>query len=255
MPDRYQVWVRGYGLVDSPKVFGAPGKTLDLRATVALTPALAAQYYPAAYWYSMLRIPEAAEFGKGIENVKTQAEWLNVVKTNGCVTSHQMSNAATRTLPPAYAHIKPSQEAWSRRILSGMRNGPTAASTIRAQAGKAKACGPPLPRAHRLTWKAGAVRVRKSSSFNFAPTRSRGEKRPGAAYVRNREAPLALRRPRAMNNRASFWRRPESNLNSSFKMGAGLRQHDESLDQDFLAAISVATGAPGPRRARAPSLH
>ncbi|MGZ8268141.1 MAG: carboxypeptidase-like regulatory domain-containing protein, partial [Burkholderiales bacterium] len=153
----YQVWVRGYGLVDSPKVFGAPGETLDLRATVALTPALAAQYYPTAYWYSMLRIPEAAEFGKGIENVKTQAEWLNVVKTNGCVTCHQMGNAATRTLPLAYAHIKPSQEAWSRRILSGMRNGPTAASTIRARAGKAKACGPPLPRAHRFTWKAGAA--------------------------------------------------------------------------------------------------
>src|SRR5690242_17794044 len=25
----YKVWVRGYGLVDSPKVDGAPGKTID----------------------------------------------------------------------------------------------------------------------------------------------------------------------------------------------------------------------------------
>ncbi|MGZ9013462.1 MAG: hypothetical protein ACXW2L_14495, partial [Burkholderiales bacterium] len=33
---------------------------------------------------------------------------------------------------------------------------------------------------------AGAVRVRKSSSFNFAPTRSRGDKRAGAAFVRTR---------------------------------------------------------------------
>src|SRR2546421_6642768 len=29
----YKVWVRGYGLVDSAKVDGTPGKTLDLTAT------------------------------------------------------------------------------------------------------------------------------------------------------------------------------------------------------------------------------
>src|SRR6266404_2325481 len=28
----YNVWVRGYGLVDSPKVKAAPGKNLDLKA-------------------------------------------------------------------------------------------------------------------------------------------------------------------------------------------------------------------------------
>src|SRR4051794_23236300 len=28
----YNVWVRGYGLVDSPKVKSMPGKTLDLKA-------------------------------------------------------------------------------------------------------------------------------------------------------------------------------------------------------------------------------
>src|SRR6478672_4479830 len=31
----YNVWVRGYGLVDSPKVQTAPGKTLNLTAVVA----------------------------------------------------------------------------------------------------------------------------------------------------------------------------------------------------------------------------
>src|SRR5262245_48373309 len=30
----YDVWVRGYGLVDSPKVKAAPGKTLNLTAVV-----------------------------------------------------------------------------------------------------------------------------------------------------------------------------------------------------------------------------
>src|SRR5256714_493129 len=32
---KYKVWVRGYGLVDSPKVDGEPGKRLNMRAVVA----------------------------------------------------------------------------------------------------------------------------------------------------------------------------------------------------------------------------
>src|SRR6267378_8323586 len=31
----YDIWVRGYGLVDSPKVKGQPGKTLDLKSVQA----------------------------------------------------------------------------------------------------------------------------------------------------------------------------------------------------------------------------
>ena len=58
----YSVWVRGYGLVDSAKVTAKPGQQLNLRATVAPDDAAAAQYYPAIYWYSMLKIPPASEF-------------------------------------------------------------------------------------------------------------------------------------------------------------------------------------------------
>src|SRR6201997_3844156 len=58
----YSVWVRGYGLVDSPKVKSTPGKNLNLRAVVAPSPAAAAEYYPAIYWYSMLKIPDKSRF-------------------------------------------------------------------------------------------------------------------------------------------------------------------------------------------------
>src|SRR6267154_4212957 len=58
----YTVWVRGYGLVDSPKVQAAPGKPLDLKAVVAPSEKEAAQYYPAAYWYSLLHIPPKSDF-------------------------------------------------------------------------------------------------------------------------------------------------------------------------------------------------
>ena len=53
----YSVWVRGYGLVDSPKVKATPGKNLNLKAVVAPNDAAAAHYYPAIYWYSMMTIP------------------------------------------------------------------------------------------------------------------------------------------------------------------------------------------------------
>jgi len=125
-PARYQVWVRGYGLVDSAKVSAGPGRTLDLTAVVAPTAADAAGYYPAIYWYSMLRVPEKSEFpgtgpdGNGIASgMKSQAQWLDVVKTNGCYTCHQLGNKATRTIPKELGDFKTSADAWQRRIQSG----------------------------------------------------------------------------------------------------------------------------------------
>jgi hypothetical protein len=91
----YQVWVRGYGLVDSPKVASEPGKILNLTAEVAPSLAAAAQYYPAIYWASMIKIPDQSRFpgtgdkGNGIpEKFNTQDQWLNFIKTNGCGNCH-----------------------------------------------------------------------------------------------------------------------------------------------------------------------
>src|SRR5437588_13684 len=58
----YDIWVRGYGLVDSPKVQAAPGKSLNLTAVVAPSPRAAADYYPAGFWFSLIRVPEKNEF-------------------------------------------------------------------------------------------------------------------------------------------------------------------------------------------------
>src|SRR6202521_3825969 len=79
----YMVWVRGYGLVDSPKVQVTPGKPLDLKAVIAPSAEEAAQYYPAAYWYSLIHIPPKSDFpgtgpsGNGIsDRIKDQGEWV-----------------------------------------------------------------------------------------------------------------------------------------------------------------------------------
>src|SRR6266545_4018448 len=118
---KYKVWVRGYGLVDSPKVDAEPGKQLNLTAVKAPNAAAAAQYYPAIYWYSMLKIPEASQFGgkSDIPEKVKQIDWLNLMKNNGCVGCHQLGQLATRTIPKAFADSENSKEAWMRRVQSG----------------------------------------------------------------------------------------------------------------------------------------
>src|SRR5262249_9775690 len=54
----YQVFVRGYGLVDSARIAAKPGQHLDLKAVVAPDGRTAAQVYPANYWLSLMEIPK-----------------------------------------------------------------------------------------------------------------------------------------------------------------------------------------------------
>ena len=112
----YSVWVRGYGLIDSPKVAATPGKTLNLTAVIAPSAAAAAEYYPPIYWYSMLKIPAKGQFPAG--PMKSQPEWLNQIKTTGCMSCHALGTKGSRTMPKDFAHMKPT-EAWARRIASG----------------------------------------------------------------------------------------------------------------------------------------
>jgi len=121
----YSVWVRGYGLVDSPKVQTVPGKILNLTATLVPNAAAAAQYYPAVYWYSMLKIPDKSQFAgpqrdeNMPENLTEQWQWVNVIKTTNCIACHALGTIGTRTLPKELGHFSSSAEAWERRIQSG----------------------------------------------------------------------------------------------------------------------------------------
>jgi hypothetical protein len=114
-PAAYEVWVRGYGLVDSPKRSARPGTHVDLTAVPAPDAAAAAQYYPAAYWYSMLDVRSETAH----RNQTEQHELLDALKSNGCVGCHQMGNLATRTIPAAFGTFSSSAEAWQRRVQSG----------------------------------------------------------------------------------------------------------------------------------------
>ena len=116
----YRVWVRGYGLVDSARSTTTPGQRVDLTSVPAANAAAAAEYYPAVYWYAMLKVPEPAEFSTGgLGGVNSQEQWLDIVKTDGCYTCHQLGNKATRTIPQNLGTFRSSAEAWERRIQSG----------------------------------------------------------------------------------------------------------------------------------------
>ena len=121
----YNVWVRGYGLVDSPKVRTERGKLLNLTAVLAPNAAAGAEYYPGVYWYSMLRIPDKSEFpgtgpnGNGIAPVmKTQHYWIDTIK-NSCQSCHALGSKGIRTIPKEWGHFDNSIQAWTRRLEAG----------------------------------------------------------------------------------------------------------------------------------------
>ena len=141
----YNVWARGYGLVDSPKVKGMLGKRLDLTAVPAPTPAAAAEYYPGVYWYSMLRIPDKSDFpgtgpkGNGIAPVmKTQHYWIDTVK-NSCQSCHALGSMGVRRIPKEWGHFDNSIQAWTKRLQAGQAQANMA--TTLGRLGPAKSAG------------------------------------------------------------------------------------------------------------------
>ncbi|HXV47455.1 MAG TPA: carboxypeptidase-like regulatory domain-containing protein, partial [Candidatus Binatia bacterium] len=121
----YSVWVRGYGLLDSPKIKATPGNVVNHNAVIAPNEAAAAHYYPSIYWYSMLKIPDKGEFGgKGRIPAKlTQNQYLNLMKSNGCANCHSIGVRSMRSFPDnvpfPLGKFANSEEAWLRRIKSG----------------------------------------------------------------------------------------------------------------------------------------
>ena len=122
----YDVWVRGYGLVDSAKVKSTAGKAVNLAATVAPSAQAAAQYYPGGYWLSLLHIPAKKEFpgtgpeGNGIAPTMTrQEEWIARVQSLGCTQCHGLGSKGTREIPAALGPFPTPVAAWERRVQSG----------------------------------------------------------------------------------------------------------------------------------------
>jgi hypothetical protein len=95
----YDVWVRGYGLVDSPKA-GAPGRRSTSRPCLRPPPARGA-----VLPRGLLVLADAGargassrardRNGNGISpRMRSQAEYLRTIKSGGCTACHQLGNKA-----------------------------------------------------------------------------------------------------------------------------------------------------------------
>jgi hypothetical protein len=117
----YKVWARGYGLVDSPRLLAKPGQIVNHTAIVAPNEAAAAHYYPAIYWYTMMKIPPASEFGGAGDIPKeiTQEKWRQRMNNVDCVGCHQLGQESTRTIPAQFGNFESGAEAWQRRVQAG----------------------------------------------------------------------------------------------------------------------------------------
>ncbi len=165
---KYKVWVRGYGLVDSAKVDATPGQQLNLRAVAAPNDAAAAQYYPAIYWYAMLKIPPESDFG-GSSDIPAKVrwtDWMNTMKNNGCIGCHQLGQLSTRTFPEGIGKHSSSVEAWVRRVSSG-QSGEQMVTLLAGQLGG-------VPFKYYADW---TDRIAKGELPHTKPTRPQGVER------------------------------------------------------------------------------
>ncbi|MBK9252702.1 MAG: carboxypeptidase regulatory-like domain-containing protein [Proteobacteria bacterium] len=144
LPDAtYNVWVRGYGLVDSPKVKGRPGDAgLELKVQAAKDAREAAKVYPGDYWLSLLEVPAASSFpgtggvangGNGfMPGILSQDDWMHRFKKD-CNFCHQLGNQLTRTLTHMDAEklgFKSHEDAWLYRTTLGVRGTNMAAAFL-----------------------------------------------------------------------------------------------------------------------------
>jgi hypothetical protein len=113
----FQVFVRGYGLVDSAQQPATPGQRLNFKAEIAPTQRAAAEVFPAAWWLSMVEVPPG--------NRAVTDEIRN------CLNCHQLGNKATREIPADILKASANHlEAWNRRTAMGP-TGPSMAGGFR----------------------------------------------------------------------------------------------------------------------------
>ncbi len=68
---------------------------------------------------SRFRAPTSSAARATFRPMSRPADWLNLMKNNGCVGCHQLGQAATRTIPKAFGDFKTGEDAWIRRTQSG----------------------------------------------------------------------------------------------------------------------------------------
>ena len=174
----YRVWVRGYGLVDSPSSDASLGNILDFTATVAPDPATAAQVYPATHWYSMMHLPDESEVAALPGGLN---QYLQSMKNIGCVGCHQLGQESTRTLPAELGDFESSEVAWLRRLRSGQAGALMERQVNRGLLG--------VPLKYLADW---TDRIAAGELPSTQPKRPTGRERDVVATIRDWARPLRV---------------------------------------------------------------
>ena len=176
MPDlpqaNYNVWVRGYGLVDSPKVQGDARQELNLTAVVAPNPHAAARILSGRLLVLADQVPAKSEFpgtgptGNGIAaNMKSQASGSRNFKIGRLHPCHQLGNKGTREIPASARHVS----LLGRRLGAPRQSGQAGAQMSNGlnsfgRAARARRCSPTGPTASPPAKCRRRRRGRKASS-------------------------------------------------------------------------------------------
>ncbi|MGE3508838.1 MAG: carboxypeptidase-like regulatory domain-containing protein [Vicinamibacterales bacterium] len=225
----YDVFVRGYGLVDSPRVRATPGQALNLTAVVPGDPKAAAQFYPAAWWMGMMRIPDAP----------AEQEQFQIV-LRGCYDCHEVGNPATRTIrPETLKAASSSLDAWERRVRLGPSGGGMAADFARLGE-------------HRKLFAEWTDRIAKGEVPSQVPPRPRGVERNLVVTLWDWGTPLDGR----ADNVATDKRDPTVNANGPVY---GVSQATDGLmildpNENKASLLKVPSNAPPIKPNQTPSL-
>ena len=215
----YQVFVRGYGLVDSARQPAKPGQQLNLRAEIAPDARTAAQVYPAAWWLSMVPLPERAD---------DQLKFQQNIKQ--CFDCHHVGSKATREMNPVIARqVSSTLDGWDARTRVGP-SGPTMSADFQ-RFGE-----------HRKAFAEWTDRIAKGEAPTSAPPRPNGVERNLVVTLWDWGSPIDGR----ADNAASDTRNPTVNANGLIY---GVSQMNDALNvldpvEHKTTTIKVPTGAP-----------
>ena len=142
----YDVWVRGYGLVDSEKVQTEPGAELDLTAVMAPDAAAAAEYLPGA---GLVRPARGPGTGRVPRHGGRRERHLTGHRKPGRVDPLGGQHGRLHRVPRAgeQGHARDSRCARRLRLASGRLGPPRAVRTGGRHHGRAVGPGRARPRA------------------------------------------------------------------------------------------------------------
>ena len=143
--------------------------------------------------------------------MKSQAEWLELIKTDSCWSCHQLGNKATREIPKALGTFDSPAKAWERRIQSGQAGGAMVGGIGRL--GKERALAMFADWTNRIAAGRAAAGAAAAAEASSATSSSPSGTGPGPRPISTMRSPPTSAIPRSTPTACSTARRSSSTDN------------------------------------------